>query len=92
METKYKLVFYSPEEPLNRIKEALFEAGAGSYPGGKYTDSCFQTQGIGQFRPSASANPHTGKAGEVEKVPDIKVEIICVGKQVVHKSIEALKR
>ena len=67
-------------------------AGAGSYPGGKYSLVCFQTPGQGQFLPGESANPNIGKTGKVEIVEETRVETLCVGTQVMLGAVEALKR
>ena len=46
---RYTLSFYVPHSALQACKDALFAAGAGTYPGGKYSYACFETVGIGQF-------------------------------------------
>ena len=69
MSAKYKLVFFTPPLDLPKIKEAIFKTGAGSYPGpGGYTEVCFTTPGIGQFKPGDSAKPHIGAPGKLEEV------------------------
>jgi hypothetical protein len=56
---KFKLVFFVPPTALTACKTAIFAAGAGRFPGaGGYTECCFTTKGIGQFRPGDAANPH----------------------------------
>lgn len=88
---KYKLIFFVPPSSLSACKTAIFNAGAGRYPGpGNYTEACFQSQGTGQFRPGSTANPHIGKAGELETVDEVRVETICLGRDVVVKAVEAL--
>lgn len=53
----------------------------------------FTTPGIGQFRPSASANPHIGTPGELEEVREVKCETLIVGdRQKVKIVVEALKK
>jgi hypothetical protein len=42
-EKRYKLVYFTPEEPSERIKEAIFATGAGTVPGSNYTKCCFET-------------------------------------------------
>ena len=69
-----------------------FLTGAGSYPGGKYSLVCFETPGKSQFLPSADANPSVGTRGELEKVEEVRVETLCVGRQVMLGAVEALKR
>ncbi len=68
------LVVYIPESHLETVKDALFTAGAGRI--GDYERCCFQTEGIGQFRPLANAQPFLGQVGEVEKVKEWRVEMV----------------
>lgn len=56
---KFKLVFFVPPSALSACKTAIFNAGAGKYPGqGGYTEVCFTSKGTGQFRPGDGANPN----------------------------------
>ncbi|KAE9988184.1 hypothetical protein EG328_000140 [Venturia inaequalis] len=88
---KYKLVFFVPLPSLNSCKAAIFAVGAGRYPGpGNYTEACFQSLGTGQFRPGSTARPNIGTPGELERVEEMKVETICVGRDVVKRAVEAL--
>ncbi|KAI4866844.1 GTP cyclohydrolase 1 type 2/Nif3 [Hypoxylon rubiginosum] len=90
---RFKLVFRVPPSALAACKSAIFAAGAGRYPGpGNYTECCWTTMGTGQFRPGDAANPHIGKVGELEEVPEARVETLCVGESVVRKAVEALKK
>ncbi|GAM59020.1 hypothetical protein JCM19231_3209 [Vibrio ishigakensis] len=70
-----KIIFFVPVEDAESVKEAVFDAGAGKI--GDYDRCCFETQGTGQFRPLAGANPHLGSHGELEKVNELKVELVC---------------
>jgi hypothetical protein len=87
----YALSFCVPPTALQACKDPLFAAGAGTYPGGKYSHACFETAGTGQFRPNEGAVPNIGTVGQVEKVPETKVEMICVGWEVMERSVTALK-
>ncbi|PPJ59320.1 hypothetical protein CBER1_04219 [Cercospora berteroae] len=90
---RYKLIFFAPPQDLPKIKEAIFAAGAGRYPGpGGYTECGFATPGVGQFRPGDSANPHIGEKGKVEEVGEVRFETICVGTDVAKAAVEALKK
>lgn len=71
----YKLTVYIPESHLERVKDALFRAGAGRYEG--YDRCCWQVLGQGQFRPLAGSDPFLGEAGTVESVPEYRVEMLC---------------
>lgn len=70
----------------------LCDLGAGSYPGGKYSMVCFEIPGIGQFLPGEGASPNIGAVGKVERVPETRVEVLCVGKDVMTGAVESLKR
>ncbi|MBL7546088.1 MAG: hypothetical protein JNL11_19875 [Bdellovibrionaceae bacterium] len=71
----FKLSFYVPESHLEKVKDALFHAGAGRYE--NYDYCCWATLGEGQFRPLPSSKPYIGKQNEVKKVKEYKVEMIC---------------
>jgi len=58
-----------------RVKEALFAAGAGQL--GAYTHTAFSVHGTGQFFPSAEANPAVGEAGELVEVSEDRIEVIA---------------
>jgi len=76
----HKLTVYIPETHLDAVKEALFAAGAGRYAA--YDRCCWQVAGQGEFRPLAGSDPFIGRAGEVERVPEVRVEMICVDEAV----------
>jgi len=89
---RYTLVFYAPPAAVAACKAAIFGAGAGRYPGaGNYTECCWSAAGTGQFRPGDAANPHIGTVGALEETPEVRVETLCVGTDVVRKAVEALK-
>ena len=71
----YKIEFYVPGTHLEKVKNAMFEAGGGKI--GNYDRCCWQIEGIGQFRPLEGSNPFSGTPGETEKDPEWKVEMVC---------------
>ena len=71
----FKLSFFVPDADLEQVKSALFAAGAGRQ--GDYQECCWQTRGTGQFRPVNNANPAIGSVGQLEKVSEWRVEMIC---------------
>lgn len=87
---RYKLVFYVPHSHLEACKDAVFDTGAGSFPQGNYSRVCFQTSGTGEFQPGAEAVPSIGEAGRLERVQEMKVEILCVGRETMLRAVEAL--
>ncbi|WP_136068783.1 YqfO family protein [Modicisalibacter radicis] len=84
----YKLAFFVPVESAEDVKEAVFESGAGRI--GDYEACCFQTPGTGQFRPLDGADPHVGRVGELERVAELKVELVCRDDRI-HAAVAALK-
>ncbi|KAJ5103157.1 NGG1p interacting factor 3 NIF3 [Penicillium argentinense] len=87
---RYKLVFFVPTENAETCKEAIFATGAGSFPGEKYTKCCFQTIGTGQFLPNEGANPAIGAVGAVERCEEARVEVMCLGREVMLGAVQAL--
>lgn len=85
----FKLCFYVPESHLELVKNALFSAGAGRV--GFYEHCCWQSKGVGQFRPVAGSNPFIGSADRLEVLDEYKVELVCE-REMVHEVVEALKR
>lgn len=71
----HKLCFYVPANALQRVKQAVFDAGAGRQ--GNYEHCCWQTAGTGQFRPLAGSNPALGEHDQLEYVTEYKVEMLC---------------
>ncbi|MFQ3786747.1 NGG1p interacting factor NIF3 [Halomonas sp. A29] len=84
----YKLAFYVPIEDAEAVKEAVFASGAGRI--GDYEACCFETRGTGQFRPLDGANPHIGQVGDLEKVEEVKVELVCED-ALIRDAVKALR-
>ena len=73
--TLRKLYTYAPANAADKIKEALFAAGAGNI--GKYSECSFNMPGTGTFRPAADAEPEIGTpGGPRENVAEIKIEVL----------------
>ena len=56
-----KLVTFVPENKIEDVRNALFEAGAGNI--GNYSHCSFNSTGLGSFRPEENSNPTTGQHG-----------------------------
>ncbi len=84
----YKITVYIPDIHLEPVKQALFNAGAGTI--GNYDCCAWQTLGTGQFRPLSGANPFLGQVGAVEQVLEYKVELVCAEDRL-DAAIRALK-
>lgn len=84
----YKIAFFVPESHLEHVKQAVFNAGAGKI--GNYDCCCWQVKGIGQFRPLEGSQPFLGESGQVEKVDEWKVELVC-SQERLQAAIKALR-
>lgn len=84
----YKIVFFVPETHKEAVKKAIFDAGAGRM--GRYDCCSWETLGQGQFRPLEGADPYIGKVGEIERVPEYRIETVCED-AVILQTIKALK-
>ena len=84
----YKICVYVPEKHVENVKQALFDAGAGRI--GNYDRCCWQTEGIGQFRPLENSNPAIGSLNEVEQVRETKIELVCAD-ELVKQAIQAMR-
>lgn len=84
----YKLIFFVPETHLEPVKTAVFAAGAGSL--GNYEQCCWQVLGQGQFKPLAGAQPYVGQSGQLECLPEYRVEVLCA-ETVVRAAVSALR-
>ncbi len=83
----HKLIVFIPEDAKERVKDALFEAGAGRL--GAYSRCSWECLGVGQFLPQPTANPHIGQPGVVEQVQEWRVELL-VPDTVLYAVIDAL--
>ncbi|KZZ93321.1 structural toxin protein RtxA [Moelleriella libera RCEF 2490] len=90
---RYTLVFHAPPAAVQACKRAIFQAGAGRYPGpGTYTEACWSSLGTGQFRPGDAATPYIGQVGALEETPEVRVETLCMGIDVARQAVAALKK
>ncbi|HZF69605.1 NGG1p interacting factor NIF3 [Sulfuricurvum sp.] len=71
----YQLFVYVPIIASEKVKNALFDAGAGRYE--NYDQCSWESSGVGQFRPLEGSNPFLGSLSTLEKVEEIKIEMIC---------------
>lgn len=72
--TLLKLYVFIPAEHTEKVRKAIFAAGAGNI--GNYNEVSFIINGKGTFTPGEGANPFLGKIGEKEEVNEEKVEVI----------------
>lgn len=70
-----KIVTFVPPEDVDKIRGALATAGAGIV--GKYTVCSFSLEGNGTFFGGEDSNPAAGKAGRLESVREVRLEMVC---------------
>ncbi len=85
----YKLCFFVPPSHVEQVKLAVFAAGAGRI--GAYDSCSWQVLGQGQFRPLDGSQPFIGQTGEIEQVPEWKVELV-VADDLIAEAVVALKQ
>lgn len=84
----YNIAIYIPEGHVEKVKEKMFEAGAGRV--GNYQNCCFEYGGVGQFMPLPGSQPFIGGPSVLEKVREVKVEMVCE-ERYLSKVVLALK-
>ena len=85
----FKICLYVPENSVETVKQALFDAGAGRI--GNYDCCCWQTLGTGQFRPLENSQPAVGTLNQIESLSEIKLELVC-DDALVKQAIDAMKK
>ena len=84
----YKICFFVPSDYTEKVKQALFNAGAGKI--GNYDCCSWQCSGKGQFRALENSTPFIGKKDQLETVDEDKVELVC-DDEYIKAAIQALK-
>lgn len=84
-----KLEFYVPKNSAEEVKNALFDAGAGTI--GNYERCSWETEGVGQFLPLQGSSPAIGEIQKLSKVPELKIEMVCKN-EIIEKIIDVLKK
>lgn len=72
--TLAKLTVFVPKNDKEKVLAALFDSGAGNI--GNYDHCSFQVNGEGTFRGNEASTPAIGQKGEVEKVEEVRIEVI----------------
>ena len=68
-----KLVTYTISENVEKVRNALFDAGAGKI--GNYEDCSFNSKGIGTYMGNENSNPEIGERFEFVENEEIKIEV-----------------
>jgi dinuclear metal center YbgI/SA1388 family protein len=69
-----KLVTFIPEDHLEPVRQAIFDAGAGVT--GNYDRCGFSVQGTGSFKGGAGAHPFVGQPGKIHFEKEARFETI----------------
>ncbi len=86
--TIQKLTTYVPKKDAKKVREALFEAGAGSI--GNYDKCSFNIEGLGSFNANEDANPTLGKKGETHFEEEVQLNL-TFPRHLQHKVIKSMK-
>ena len=70
----YKLITYIPVEHIDIVRDALFQAGAGTI--GNYNSCSFNAEGYGTFKANKHANPFVGTKNELHTEKEVRMEVI----------------
>ncbi|WP_198266535.1 NGG1p interacting factor NIF3 [sulfur-oxidizing endosymbiont of Gigantopelta aegis] len=76
----YYLTYYIPDSDNERVKQALFESGAGKI--GNYDQCCWEVLGNGQFRALKGSQPSLGEINQLEQIAEYKVEMVCADENI----------
>ncbi|GHC55885.1 Nif3-like dinuclear metal center hexameric protein [Ulvibacter litoralis] len=82
-----KLITFAPIKDAEKVREALFAAGAGGI--GNYSNCSFTTNGIGSFKANDQANPVIGKKGELHFEEETQISV-TYSKHLESKVLSAL--
>lgn len=72
--TLKKLVTFSPKANAEEVRNALFNAGAGTI--GKYSECSYNVDGVGTFKGAQDAQPFVGEIGNRHTENEIRIEVI----------------
>lgn len=71
----HKLVVFVPTNHVDALRDALSLVGCGGI--GDYTHCSFNLEGYGTFLGNEKTHPVVGMAGRLERVPEIRLEMLC---------------
>jgi dinuclear metal center YbgI/SA1388 family protein len=84
----FKIVVFTPSDAVERIRGAMAIAGAGRI--GAYSQCSTTTAVEGTFFGSASTRPRVGRRGKLERVPELRLEMVC-GTKALPAALEAAR-
>ena len=68
-----KLITYTTPENADKVRNALFEVGAGTI--GNYDNCSFNSVGFSTYQGNENSNPVVGTKGELTQTNEIKIEV-----------------
>ncbi len=68
-----KLTTYIPKNDAEKLKKALFDAGAGNI--GNYSNCSFSSDGTGSYNPGSQTSPTKGKIGETHYEEETQINV-----------------
>lgn len=83
----WKLVTFAPSDNAEKVRNALFEAGAGNI--GNYDNCSFNSNGQGTYKGNEDSNPVVGQKHEFVEAEEIKIEV-TFEKHLQNKILKAL--
>lgn len=84
-----KISVFVPLKFADKVAEAMHNAGGGVI--GEYSNCSFRTFGTGTFKGSEKSNPRIGSKNNLEKVDEVKIEIL-VNSFDLNNVVKAMKR
>jgi dinuclear metal center YbgI/SA1388 family protein len=85
----FKIVTFVPEAYHEKVRQAMFEAGAGHI--GNYDSCSYNIKGTGTFKGDENTNPFVGKKGSLHNEQEIRIETVAK-KENLNTIILALKQ
>ncbi len=87
--SKVKIVVFVPKSHADIVRQAMGDAGAGKI--GNYSHCSYSSDGFGRYKPLEGAKPFIGKVGELERVEEERIEMVCE-KSKAEEVIAAMKK
>lgn len=72
--TLKKLFTFVPLADTDKVRNAIFGAGAGNI--GNYSECSFNVEGVGTFKGGEGTNPYVGEVGKLKRENETKIEVI----------------
>ena len=85
-----KLVTFCPVADADRVRQAMFNAGAGDI--GNYSECSYNTDGFGTFKAGEGTDPHVGEIDKSHHESEIRIETIypaIIERKLIASLIEA---